>query len=239
MTKMNLLPDALQPYKRCLESGPHVLNDAELLAVILRTGTVGVSAVEMTTALLEYAGKQGLGILYSASVKQLLQIHGIGEVKAVQLLCIGELSKRISRTLAFSQLDLNNPRTIADYYMEETKHLKREEVRVMFLDVRYGLITDRVLSSGTVNASIISPREVFLEALKYEAVHIILLHNHPSGNPKPSREDFILTKRMCDAGELLGITVMDHIILGNNCYYSFAEHHALTGCLRGVGFSER
>lgn len=227
MSTMKTLPMELRPYERCLKSGPAVLNDAELLAVILRTGTTGMTAVDMTTSLLSLAGEQGLGFLSNASVSQLTKIQGIGEVKAVQLQCIGELAKRIARNTARPLLDLNNPATIADYYMEEMKYLNREQIRVMFLDTKFGFIRDMILAQGTINASVITPREIFLEALRYEAVHLILVHNHPSGDASPSKEDFAMTKRVKQSGSLLGIELSDHIIIGMNHYYSFAEHHAL------------
>ena len=221
---MNHIPKALQPYERCIQYGPEVLNDAELLAVVLRTGTTGVTAVQMAENLLYHAGEEGLLYLYRASLPQLREIKGIGEIKAVQLQCIGELSKRIARHIAVASLDFQNPRSIADYYMEHVKTLDCEQVWCVFLDTKCRFICDRTISVGTVNMAIITPREIFIEALKNNAVSLVLLHNHPSGDPHPSKEDIQLTKRVKNAGELIGIGVVDHIVMGYNRYYSFSEH---------------
>jgi len=115
------------------------------------------------------------------------------------------------------------PSTIAEYYMEEIRHQKQEQMKLLMLNTKTKLIGEADISKGTVNASLVSPRELFIEALNCGAVSIILLHNHPSGDPTPSESDILLTKRVKDAGDLIGITLLDHIIIGNNCYVSFSE----------------
>jgi len=121
------------------------------------------------------------------------------------------------------RLNFNNPSAIADYYMEEMRHSSKEQLIVAMLDTKCRLINDTVLSIGTVNASLITPREVFLEAFKYNAVSIIILHNHPSGDPTPSNNDLMVTKRIKESGEILGIRLIDHIIIGDNKYTSLRE----------------
>ena len=172
------LPKSMRPYERCEEYGPESLSDEELLAVLLRSGPSGMSCMDVSAKLISTLGN-GDGILFlrKTTFEELIRIHGIGRVKAVQLLCIGELARRMAKKEAKARLKLNSPESIADYYMEDLLSVTREQVLVMYLDTKYRLITDRVLSTGTVNASLISPREIFQEALKFDAVHIILLHN--------------------------------------------------------------
>ena len=223
------LPKSMRPYERCEEYGPESLSDEELLAVLLRSGPTGMSCMDVSSELLSTLGNgEGILFLRKTSFEELIRIHGIGRVKAVQLLCIGELARRLAKKEAKVRLKLNSPESIADYYMEDLLSVTREQVIVMYLDTKFRLITDRVLSTGTVNASLISPREIFQEALKFDAVHIILLHNHPSGDPSPSGEDREITGRVLSAGKMLGIDLSDHIILGDHCFYSFAEHHDLS-----------
>ena len=163
-----------------------------------------------------------LGLLH-CSVSDLKKIHGIGTVKAVQLKCIGELSKRIASTAARISLDFNSPDSIAAYYMEQLRHQEQEIMICMMLDNQNHLLGDTMLSKGTVNATLITPREVYLEALRYHAVNLILIHNHPGGNPAPSKCDKEITERICQAGEMLGINLLDHIIIGDHRYISFRE----------------
>lgn len=144
-------------------------------------------------------------------------------MKAIQILCLSELAKRLAKTSAGEGLILSSPSTIAEYYMEELRHQKQEQMKLLMLNTKTKLIGEADISKGTVNASLVSPRELFIEALNQEAVSIILIHNHPSGDPTPSKSDILLTKRVKDAGDLIGIELLDHIIIGNNCYISFSE----------------
>ena len=166
----------------------------------------------------------GLAGLLHSSVRELMEIEGIGQVKAVQLQCIGELARRISRSSTRKDLQIDTPSSIARYFMEDMRHLETEEVVAAFFDTKGGLITSRVISRGTVNMSLVSPREIFIEALREQAVEMVLLHNHPSGDPHPSREDFLMTRRLYHCGQLLGIALLDHIIIGDQCYVSFQEN---------------
>lgn len=217
-----------RPYEKCIECGAVALSNAELLAVLLRTGTKGKSALDLAQYLLgNECGDEGLLNIHSLTFEQLKAIKGIGEVKAVQVLCLSELTKRLAKATAKDKLILNQPRTIAEYYMEEMRHQKQETVKLLMLNTKSKLLGETDISKGTVNASIISPREIFIKALDHHAVAIVLIHNHPSGDPTPSENDFRLTKRMQEAGRLIGIELLDHIIIGNNCYISFAEEKLL------------
>lgn len=214
------LPKSLQPYERCLADGPSVLNDAELLAVILRTGSVGENSIALASRLL---GMGGLAELTSMSIVQLQKIRGIGRVKAVQIKCIGELCKRMARARSSVQQVFSSPDRIAEYYMEELCREDREKTILLLLNNKSHLLHDTVLTVGTVNCSLLSPREVFLEAFRYEAVNIALIHNHPSGDPTPSMQDIAVTRQIARAGELLNIFLVDHIIIGDHTYISLKE----------------
>lgn len=213
-----------KPYERCEKYGAACLTDAELLAVIIRTGTKGESSIDIADKILSSSpADKGLSTLFHLSYKELMDIHGIGRVKAIQILCIVELSKRFSRCNFNDSLYFNTPKIIADYYMEEMRHKEQEILKVMFLDTKNRLIHDMTASKGTVNGSMSSPRDIFIEALRFRAVYIILLHNHPSGDPTPSKEDLLFTKRIENSGNMIGIQLLDHVIIGDNCYCSLKE----------------
>ena len=213
------------PYERFLRFGPKALTESELLAIILRTGTKGKPALKMAEEILELADdkKRGLLGLYDITLEELMSISGVGEVKAVKVKCLTELSARISEASARPGLIVQHPETIARYFMEKLRHNKTESVVVACLDSKGELIGERELSVGSVNSALISPREVFMEAMRCEAVNIILIHNHPSGDPTPSSSDITLTNAILQMGETLEIPLLDHIIIGDNTYTSFKE----------------
>ena len=216
--------DQNRPYEKCLAAGPSALSDAELLAVILRTGTKGVSAVELSEQILSLSqNHSGLLGIRHLTLQELMNLPGVGQVKAIQILCIGELSKRISAYQAKDRMEFRSPSTIADYYMEQLRHQEQECMICMMLNTKNQLIGEELITLGTVNTSIVSPRELYLSALRYHAVHIILVHNHPSGDPTPSQADIDLTEKIRLAGELLDIHLLDHIIVGDHKYVSFRE----------------
>lgn len=217
-----------QPYEKFLKLGSEYLTDAELLAIIIRTGTKEENSVEIGQRVLKLSDERyGLLGLHHISIEELMTIHGIGEVKAVKIKCIAELSKRISKMSAGLKLQINSPKTVADYYMEELRHIETERILLVMLDNKNRIIKDIVISQGTVNASILSPREIFLIALRYKAVYILILHNHPSGDPTPSKQDIAITKRMKEVADLIGIPLIDHIVIGDNKYISFKEKRYL------------
>ena len=223
------LPVSERPYEKCEKNGTAMLSDAELLAVILRSGTKDQTAIDLATKVLSidpfYEGI--LGICHT-SREELQKIPGIGKVKAMQILCIAELSKRLASAKVEDKISFHSPASIADYYMERMRHEPKEILILAMFDRKNMLLDDALLSVGTSNASMISPGEVFRTALQKHAEFIILLHNHPSGNPEPSKEDINVTFRIRDCGELLGIPLMDHIIIGDNCFFSFREQDILT-----------
>ena len=224
------LPESSRPYEKCLQWGPSVLSDSELLAVILRNGVQGTNSLVLANQILSltkdtsYPGL--LGLLHM-SIPDLMKVNGIGKVKAVQLKCIGELSKRMASAVARPRLSFNEPITIAKYYMEHLRHEEQEVLIVMLLDGRNHLLKEETISRGTVNATLITPREIFMEALKYHAVGVVLVHNHPSGDPTPSECDQEITARVYTSGELLGVKLLDHIVIGDQKYISFREQGML------------
>lgn len=218
------LTNAEKPYDRFLKAGPEALTDTELLAIIIRTGCKGADATALAREILNKAGDYGIAGLYHMTLDELLQIKGIGLVKAVKIKCIAELSNRIARSKKGQRIVFRSPAETAEYYMEQMRHLEKEQCRCAFLDSAMGLIGDKVLSIGTVNASLVSGRELFMEALSAKAVNLMLLHNHPSGSANPSREDVQLTEKLWEASRFMDIPLTDHIIIGDNCYYSFREH---------------
>ena len=226
------LPMMEQPYEKCLENGPGSLSDAELLAVILRCGARGKTSLELAREILSLPGKEeGLLGLYHCTRQELLQIRGVGEVKAIQLQCIGELSKRIARNAARPQLVMNSPASIAAYYMEELRHEEQEVVICMMADVKGHFLGDKILTRGTATGSMVTPREIYMEALRRHAVSLILIHNHPSGDPTPSPDDVQITTRIYQAGELIGIHLLDHIVIGDQKYCSFREEGLWEECV--------
>lgn len=220
---MKTLSEAERPYEKCERLGAASLSDRELLAVLLRSGSHGENALELAGRLLYHTGEDGLLGLHHFSTARLKKIKGIGQVKAVQLVCISELAKRMAKAKACEMLQFTCPASIAKYYMEDLRHERQEIMKLLMLNSKSRLIGESDISKGTVNASLITPRELFIEALQKNAVSIIILHNHPSGDPSPSREDLIITERIRQAGDLIGIELLDHIVIGNNCYISFSE----------------
>lgn len=225
------LSELERPYEKCERLGAGSLSDTELLAVFLRSGSHGENVLELSRRVLYHAGEDGILGIHHFSLERLKQIKGIGRVKAIQIICISELAKRLAKASACEMLQFTSPASIARYYMEDLRHERQEVMKLLMLNSKSRLIGESDISKGTVNASLITPRELFIEALQKNAVSIIILHNHPSGDPTPSREDILVTERIRQAGDLIGIELLDHIVIGNNCYISFSEQGLL--CMKG------
>lgn len=213
-----------RPYEKCQRFGAENLTDAELLAVILRTGTKGENSLELARRILHPDfGGEGLLSLHRWTQERLMKIRGIGRVKAVQILCLAELAKRMAKETAAEGMDFSSPEKIARYYMEDMRHRNREVLKLLLLNTRSRLISECNVSVGTVDMALVSPRELFVEALRTGASSMILLHNHPSGDPEPSGEDIRITRRVYEAGMLIGIELLDHIIIGDQCFVSLKD----------------
>lgn len=216
------LPDSEKPYEKFMNYGPEYLSDAELLAVIIKSGTSGLKSIEVAQNFLNQKNRNLMN-LYDVSYDEMLQLKGIGKVKAIQLKCIAELSNRITTTRYAQQISLRDARSIATYFMEKLRHENQELLVLCMFDSQCRLLAEEVISKGSVNSSIVPSREIFLVALQKQAVHIVLLHNHPSGVSLPSREDDEATRRIAECGQMIGIPLSDHIIIGDHNYYSYRE----------------
>lgn len=225
----NKLPESERPYEKCEKQGASHLTDAELLAVIIRSGTRSKRAVELAAELLLASPDKSLLGLQKLSLPQLQSISGIGRVKAIQIQCALELAKRMMRNNKGSRPCFRSPKEVADYYMQFLRADMTEKVFMLVLDTKCHLIKEIALSSGSFNASLMAPREVFYEALRHGAVSIILVHNHPSGDPAPSSSDIVTTERICETGKLVGVPLADHVIIGDNCYVSMREAGLIEG----------
>lgn len=218
------------PYEKFNKYGPESLTNAELLAIFLRTGTKEHSALEIGQQILSL-GKRGsenqLIALCQLDSKELMQVPGIGLVKAIQMCCLVELSKRMALEQRVKTLSFDNPKTVANYFMERLRHLTKEQVILVLLDYKGSILKEFVLTTGTSHASLISVRDILIEALKGEADGICVVHNHPSGDCTPSHQDCLITQQLYEATKLIDIILLDHIIIGDNTYYSFMEHGVL------------
>ena len=212
------------PYEKCISNGPQSLTDTELMAVLLRCGTKNENVLTMADKILSlYKTNSKFLNLSRATFEELISIKGIGNVKAVQIMCVFELAKRISREPFYENIQVQSPDIIAGMFMQEMRLLETEHVYLLLLNNRNSIIKKIILSKGSVNASVLEPREVFVQALKYNAVNILLIHNHPSGDPTPSEADILISKRISNAGQLIGISLVDHIIIGDNIFVSLRQ----------------
>ena len=222
--KMKDLPDSERPYERLQKYGAHVLSNSELLAIIIKTGTKDETSVEMAQRLLKMDHESvGLSFLHNISLEQLKKIKGIGNVKAIQIKAVMELAKRISSTFNNERVVIKTPTDVSGHLMEEMRCLKQEELRTLLLNTKNCILKSCTIAIGGLNVSAVESREVFNEAIKAGSASIILVHNHPSGDPAPSKEDIAFTKRIAEGGEILGIKVLDHIIIGNGAFVSLKE----------------
>ncbi len=214
------LPEHLRPRERMLAEGPHKLSEAELLAIIFGIGQRGQSAVQLAQNLLAKAG--GLRGLFDRSVEELQQESGIGLAKACQLKAVIELAIRTASSFE-QQVSIKQPADVGRLLMPRFQMLKHEEFVALLLDTKNKVLSIEDISKGSLNASIVHPREVFKTAIRRSAAAIIVAHNHPSGDPSPSREDIDVTRRLTEAGKIIGIEVLDHIVFGDGKTVSMRE----------------
>ncbi|NLZ54366.1 MAG: DNA repair protein RadC [Thermoanaerobacteraceae bacterium] len=218
------IPQEERPRERLLRYGAQVLNDAELLAVLIRTGTRSESALVLAQRILKGdCGQSGLSYVVNSTVEELSKIKGIGVAKAVQIKAAVELGRRISTYSGRKQIVITSPLDVKDLLMEEMRFLEKEHFKTILLNTKNHVISIEDISVGSLNSSIVHPREVFKPAIKRSSASVILVHNHPSGDPTPSKEDIEVTSRLINAGNILGINVLDHIIIGNNSILSLKE----------------
>lgn len=210
-----------RPREKMILNGANCLSDAELLAILIRTGTKELNAIQLGQAIIDKA--DNIRYLQDLTFEELKSINGIGQTKALQIKAALELANRIASYKPL-KYKIKNPWDIYKYYMESLRYQYKEIFKVVLLNTKNEIITDVDISIGTLNSSLVHPREVFREAIRRSSNKIILLHNHPSGNAEPSKEDKSITNRLKDCGELMGIEVIDHIIIGDGVYFSFKEN---------------
>ncbi|AIQ20086.1 MULTISPECIES: RadC family protein [unclassified Paenibacillus] len=215
------LPHEERPRERMMHYGAESLSQAELLAILLRTGTRRESAIHIAQQLLGRAG--GLRGLADLSIDELTNIKGIGPAKAVQLKAGIELGRRMANSRLTEPVTIRSPQDAAEILTEQLRYLQKEHFVCLFLNTKNHVIAQETLSMGSLNASIVHPREVFRAAMKCSSAAIICAHNHPSGDPTPSPEDISLTSRLLQAGEIVGIDVLDHLIIGDSRFVSLKE----------------
>ena len=217
---MKQLPLSERPYEKVEIEGVECLSDKELLTVLIRSGTKTERADQVALKLLEYCGKDGLQALWNMDMVELKTFSGIGRVKAIQFLCVCEIARRMARGKKVHGMKISSPEDVVTYYNAQLKYKQKECILLLILDSKNRILWEELLSLGTIQTSIADPREIFLSALRKNGVSIILIHNHPSGDPTPSKEDIVTTSRIIEAGKILGISLNDHIIIGQNSYIS-------------------
>ncbi len=220
-------PEVDRPREKLMKLGPERLSEAELLAILLRTGTKQLTAVGLAKIIL---GKNGtLADLCEMDYRQFFKFKGIGPVKAVTLIASFEIARRIASRPIQKKFKITDPEVVYQRYGPLMAHWKKEVFSILLLNSANLLIKEVQVSEGTLNASLVHPREVFRSAILESAASIILIHNHPSGEVQPSTEDRSVTKKLVEAGNLMGINVLDHIIIGRGKYFSFRENGLITG----------
>ena len=212
------LPKVYRPREKLEKYGPERLSDSELLAILLRTGSEGVNVVELSSKILKKFSGIGLA---KASVKELKSTFGLGAAKACEIVASFELGRRLLQNK--QSVLLLSPQDVWEQ-LKDIRDNKKEHFVIFFLDARNQEIKREIISVGSLNANLVHPREVFEPAVRHLAAQVIIVHNHPAGDPSPSQEDSEITKQLVDAGKLLGIEVKDHVIVSKNNFFSFKEH---------------
>lgn len=215
------IPQNERPRERLLKYGAENLSNVELLAILLRTGSSEESVLQLAQKVLVQIEK--LENIYEISIEELMKVKGIGSTKAVQIKAGIELGKRVVSQGQDDKFIIRGPEDAAEYIIKDIKFLKKEHFITLLLNTKNQIISKEIISIGSLNSSIVHPREVFKPAIKKSVSAIIMIHNHPSGDPTPSREDIEVTKRLVKAGEILGIDVLDHIIIGGSKHLSLKE----------------
>ena len=225
--KMKELPISERPYEKLEMYGERSLSNAELIAIIIKSGTRNESSVSIAQKILtlEKNGENNLRFLQNISIEEFMSIKGIGKVKALQLKAICELTKRMSKPIDTSQVQINSPKDVADLLTDEMRFEKREIVKAIILNSKNTIVKIVDVCYGGTNSAVLKPKDVLQEAIKLGLPKIILVHNHPSGDPTPSKSDFEFTERLVQASKIMGIEVLDHIVIGD---YKFESIFYLT-----------
>ena len=216
--KMKELPTSERPYEKLQMYGESSLSNSELLAIILKTGTKEETAVTLAQKILKLKSKnqsEEIRSLQDISLDELTQIKGIGKVKAIQIKAICEIAKRMARPINSQKIQIKTGQDVAKIFMEELQYEKTEHLKLVALNHKNIILKIVEIAHGGTNSAIIEPKEILLEAIKIGSNRIILVHNHPSGDPRPSKADFLVNDRIYEAADILGIELLDHIIIGD------------------------
>ena len=221
------MPASCRPQEKLLYAGAGALSDSELLALIIRTGTSEMSAVQLAEEVISYASAN-IGNLGRADPKELVEIHGIGTAKACSIIAAMELSKRLMSGQVMDGGRIANSEDISRFLLRDMLHEKREMFVSIHLDSRQRIESRHIVSIGSLDAAPVHPREVFAQAVKRGAAAVIVAHNHPSGDPTPSPQDIAVTRRLSEASHIIGISLLDHLIIGNGKCLSLRDEGYLT-----------
>lgn len=221
--KIKELPNSERPYEKLEMYGPEKLTNSELLAIIIKTGTKNETSVGLAQKILKLKTndlKDDLTFLHDISIQDYMKIKGIGKVKAIQLIAVCELAKRMNKPISQIKVKIKNSKDVVDLLMNELMYEKREKVKVIILNSKNIVLKIIDVSYGGSNFAMIDPKEILSEAIKMQAPKIILVHNHPSGDATPSKSDYHMTDRIYESANLIGIELLDHIVIGDNCFES-------------------
>lgn len=221
-TLINEVPKASRPRERLEQYGAHALATHELLAILLRTGPKDSNVMQLSLKVLNRF--EDLYSLKMATVEELMQVKGIGRTKAIELKAVVELGSRLSSATQLKSGTITSTQTAGALLMQEMGDLQQEHVVAIYLNTKNEIIKKMTIFVGSLNSSVAHPREIFREAVRYAAARIIIAHNHPSGSPEPSEADLVFTRRMVDCGEMMGIDVLDHFIIGSTKFISLREY---------------
>lgn len=223
------LPEAERPREKLITKGAKALSDAELLAILLRTGTKADSVLRIAEKLLIAHKEVGISGIARLSIGEFSKVKGIGEAKAATVLAALELGFRMAERPSEPRFAIRSPQDVATYVMPRLRYENKEHFMIMLLNAKNHVLALSTISVGSLSASIVHPREVFREALSHSAASVLLIHNHPSGDPSPSKEDALVTQKLVQAGEVMDIAVLDHIIIGDNRFVSLKEEGMIDG----------
>lgn len=221
--RMKELPAMERPYEKLELYGSEALTNTELLAIILKSGTKDKTVLQLAQEILQKQGQastEDLTFMQELSIQEFSQIKGIGKVKAIQLKAICELSKRMAKPIKKEKIILKSSKDVAMLLQQEMQYEKIEMVKVLILNNKNILLKIKNIALGGTNFAMVAPRDVLVDAIKMQAPKIILVHNHPSGDASPSQGDYRTTKRIMEAAELMGISLLDHVVIGQNTYQS-------------------
>ena len=227
ITKMKELPLSERPYEKLEMYGEQTLSNSELLAIIIKTGTKEETSVSLAQKILKLKNnksKDDLRFLQEISLEEFMQIKGIGKVKAIQLKAVCELAKRMSKPINNLKIRIKTTRDIADLLMEELRYEKREKAKVIILNSKNIILKIVDIAYGGTNFAMLDSKDVLTEAVKMQAPKIILVHNHPSGDPTPSKQDYKATDRIYDAAQIMGIQLLDHVVIGDGKFESLFQN---------------